>query len=216
MLGQQLRNTFDSSMVHPYYWGIVGTYIAVNALFGLVYSLSPDSVSFLFPPINAIAPNFPIIMEPVEWLVKHSNPERAELIVHIYGFGWLSLIFLIPVFLLIAIYAYQKFYEANRELATRDRDVVEYICKRLLLGTLIMLPVLWVFLYKASDGPIKFTGPCSTYNNCVHKRDFDLIKVVLFNSFFLLLSFHALLHVVISFRLYQEWKKQELSVKGLR
>jgi hypothetical protein len=127
-------------MVHAYYWGIVGTYVAINVLFGLAYSLSPETVSFLFPAINAIAPNFPIIMEPVEWLLKHENPQRAELIVHIYGFNWLSFIFLAPFFLMVAGYASQKFYEANKGLAKRERKFVESISKTLLIGAMVFSP----------------------------------------------------------------------------
>ena len=61
MLGLELRHTFKRSMIHPYDWGIVVTYVVVNILFGFVYALSPENVSFLFPAIVAIAPNFPII-----------------------------------------------------------------------------------------------------------------------------------------------------------
>jgi hypothetical protein len=204
MLGLLLRNNFESSMIHPYYWGIVGTHIIVNILFGLACSLSPESVSFLSPAINGIAPNFPVIMEPVKWLANQGDPERAELILHIYGVGWLSFIFLMPAFLLVAFYAYQKFYEANRELATRKREYMQSIFKRLIVGALVMMPVRWIFLHIASDGPVKFTGPCSTVNNCVHKRDFDLIKVVLFSTGFLLVTFHVLLNIVIGWRLYQD------------
>jgi hypothetical protein len=97
----------------------MGVYIGINALFALFYFLAPESVSFLSPAINSIAPNFPIIMLPVDWLVKHGNSERAEMIVQIYGFGWLSFIFLAPVFLLAAIYANRQFYERNKSVCIK-------------------------------------------------------------------------------------------------
>jgi hypothetical protein len=191
MLGQQLRNTFDSSIVHSYYWGIVGAYIAVNALFGLVYSLSPERVSFLFPAINAIVPSFPIIMEPVEWLVKHGNPERAELIVHIYGFGWLSFLFLLPAFLLVAIHANQIFHQRNREAFERvAQRGGKILSKGILFSGCVMLLCVWMFLHYAYDGNVKFSRPCRLASNCIHIRDLDFIKVVFHNAFSLMLALY--------------------------
>jgi hypothetical protein len=195
MLGQQLRTTFDYSRFRLHCWGIMGVYIGINALFGLFYFLAPESVSFLSPAINSIAPNFPIIMLPVDWLVKHGNSERAEMIVQIYGFGWLSFIFLAPVFLLAAIYANRRFYERNKERLHKNAyEISKEFSKKLLVPASIMLLVLYGFFYGAYHDIFQFNELACMTKNCVHERDLDLVKVVLFNSFFLMLAFY-LLHV---------------------
>jgi hypothetical protein len=195
MLGQRLRSTFDYNKFHIHCYFIMGVYIGINALFALLYFLSPESVSFLFSAINAIAPNFPIIMIPTEWLLKNGNPERATMVLYIYGFGWLSFIFLTPGFLLTAIYANRKFYERNRDCLNRNSyEISKEFSKKLLIPASIMLLVLYGFFYGAYHDIFQFKGlPCMT-QNCVHERNFDLVKVVFFNSFFLMLSFY-LLHV---------------------
>ncbi len=210
-----LGKYFDDKTCFTYLvYQIVG-YVSLNLLFMALYFRQPDSVSFVSSSIESIADKIPVIVKSASLALEGGNAERARDIIHIYGFNWLSFILLAPAFLLTNMYAARAHYKIHApkvlqaaEFGALPRNPgLGYMA----LAVLSALCAWGTFDWFYHDEFQKFGRPCGLTKNCVHIKNIDFLRLLLFASAQLLFTFGLIVLSAEAFLLHKAF----LRTKGL-
>lgn len=209
-----LGKYFDDKSFLKYLYYQLGVYVCLNVLFMALYFTQPQSVAFLFPSIESIADKIPVIVKSASQALERGDAARAQDIVHVYGFNWLSFIVLAPAFLLADVYAAWSFYRSYTPKWMRPGGMGEEVGPKIAGLWIGVLLLIWGFCgtldYFYHDKFPLEGRPCGK-KNCVYLRDIDFGRLFIFAVGSQMFAYFICLYSTIAYLM----NKAFLKTKGL-